>query len=258
MARMVGAMTPTLSPNYRRLAQSLDVVASLILVTAGEALASLGMGGGRALLPAPASELTARRDAVLAALRNLTGATENALDQTTWPYGLHGLREVLRRLETSGHADLRALLEVKYAGARARRLDRSRLHHDAEKLACTGCDRASHGAAIAATDLGVELSRSRHGSRGRPPVASFLEALQLLVDGFALESGGYRLLFVCAAPLVFYGLYGISGPDPATRRLLDVVALRGRLANFSTAISLRLLRRRGGLSAPARQAAVRH
>ena len=81
---------------YRRLAQSLDEVAGLILVLAGEALAGSGFGGGRFLLQAPASELQARRDAVLLALRNLAGTTQEAYGNDEWPWGLHGLREVLR------------------------------------------------------------------------------------------------------------------------------------------------------------------
>jgi hypothetical protein len=111
MARLIGTMTPSFSQPYRRLAQSLDEVGAMILVNAGEALATLGLGSGRALLPAPASELTARRDTVLAALRALTGATENAFGQDTWSFGLFGLRESLLRLEAAGHSDLRALLD---------------------------------------------------------------------------------------------------------------------------------------------------
>ncbi|MET0534874.1 MAG: hypothetical protein ABW171_11670, partial [Steroidobacter sp.] len=111
MARLIGTMTPSFSQHYRRLAQSLDEVSAMILVNAGESLATLGLGSGRALLPAPASELSARRDAVLAGLRALTGATENSFSQDGWSFGLFGLRESLRRLEAAGHSDLRALLD---------------------------------------------------------------------------------------------------------------------------------------------------
>src|SRR6202023_679676 len=64
LARFVGALTPTLSPSYRSLAQSLDEGSALTMVLAGEALASAGLGSGRFLLSVPASELQARRDSV--------------------------------------------------------------------------------------------------------------------------------------------------------------------------------------------------
>ena len=53
MARLVGALTPTLNLSYRKFAQSLDEVAAVILVTMGESLANVGFNGGRFLLQAP-------------------------------------------------------------------------------------------------------------------------------------------------------------------------------------------------------------
>ena len=111
LARMVGALTCDHNQAYRRLAQSLDEAGALILVALGESLARIGFGGGRFLLQAPASELQARRDAVINALRNLTGATAESYGSQDWPYGLHGLRNVLKLLDSSGHADLRALFD---------------------------------------------------------------------------------------------------------------------------------------------------
>src|SRR5262245_27037913 len=93
LARMVGALTQSMNVDFRDLARSLDVVASLLLVLAGEVLAGAGLGGVRFLLSVPASELQARRDAVLMALRNLAGTTEQAYGGDQWPWGLHGLRE---------------------------------------------------------------------------------------------------------------------------------------------------------------------
>jgi hypothetical protein len=65
MARLVGILTPGMNINYRKLAQSLDEVASVLLVMMGEAIANVGFNGGRFLLQAPYSELQARRDAVI-------------------------------------------------------------------------------------------------------------------------------------------------------------------------------------------------
>jgi hypothetical protein len=53
MARLVGALTPTLSPTYRKFAQSLDEVAAVLMVLMGEALSNVGFSGGRFLLQVP-------------------------------------------------------------------------------------------------------------------------------------------------------------------------------------------------------------
>jgi len=88
LARLIGALTQTMNASYRRLAQSLDEVAAFMITLAGEALASAGLGGGRFLPSVPASEMQARRDAVLLALRTLTGTTEVAYGNDQWPWGL--------------------------------------------------------------------------------------------------------------------------------------------------------------------------
>ncbi|MGH8551501.1 MAG: hypothetical protein ACRERU_23425 [Methylococcales bacterium] len=71
VARYVGALTPSLNMVYRKFAQSLDEVASILLVLMGEALANVGFNGGRFLLQVPYTELQSRRDTVIATLRNL-------------------------------------------------------------------------------------------------------------------------------------------------------------------------------------------
>jgi hypothetical protein len=228
LARLVGALTQTMNPHYRRLAQSLDEVAGLLLMLAGETLAGAGLGGGRFLLPVRASELQARRDAVLLALRNLAGTTDQAYGNDQWPWGLHGLREVLRQIEASGHLDLRALLEESVLG----------------KLMDELIERASQQSVIGLRQLGAtaevsvqRLYRLLHIIDDRvqpesPAVTTFLKAIQLFLDAFASGRSGYRLMFVARAPIAFYGLAGIGGPDPATTRLVDLVVQRGRLAEL--------------------------
>jgi hypothetical protein len=88
MARLIGALTPGMNPNYRAFAQSLDEAAAVILVMTGDALSSVGLSRGQFLLQAPYSELQTRRDAAIYALRNLIGATQLAYDQEFWPRGL--------------------------------------------------------------------------------------------------------------------------------------------------------------------------
>lgn len=228
MARLVGALTPNLSPLYRRLAQSLDEVAALILVLIGESLAAVGMNGGRFLLSAPASELQARRDAALAALRNLNGSIQDAYGPADWPYGLHGLRETLTRLEASGHADLRALLdENTLARLMDDLLDRASVTN-ARGLRALG---ATAQVAVQRLQRLIHLINLEVDPE-TPPLAAFLKALQLFIDAFQGSTSGYRLLFIARPPAVFYGLYGIGGPDVATQRLINVIVERGRLAEL--------------------------
>jgi hypothetical protein len=96
VARYVGALTPTQSPSYRSLAQSLDEVASVILVMMGDALANIGYSGGKFLLQVPASDLQGRRDAVIYALRNLTGSVQEGYGPNEWPRGLVAYRQLLK------------------------------------------------------------------------------------------------------------------------------------------------------------------
>lgn len=228
LARLIGALTQTLNQSYRRLAQSLDEVASLLLVLAGEALAASGLAGGRFLLSVPASELQARRDAILMALRNLLGSSQQAYGNDQWPWGLSGLRGVLVIIERSGHLDLRALLDENVLGGLLDEL----------------IERASQNSAISLRALGatseVTVQRlyrllfvvNNHVDPPSPPVTTFLTAIQLFLDAFTSSRSGYRLLFVARAPISFYGLSGIGGPDTATLRLIDLVTQRGILAEL--------------------------
>ncbi len=226
LARFVGALTATMNGSYRKLAKSLDEVAGLLLVLAGESLAGSGLGGGRFLLSVPASELQARRDSVLSALRTLQGTVDVPAAQDQWPWGLHGLREVLRLLEASGHLDLRALLEESVLGGLMDQLIERAGQSNVLGLRALG----------ATADLALHrLHRllhmvDRQVNPQSPAVTGFLKSIQLFLDAFRASRSGYRLLFVGRAPIAFYGLGGIGGPDTATQRLLGLVIARGRLA----------------------------
>ena len=228
LARMIGALTQTLNVHYRRFAQSLDEVASLLLILAGEVLAGAGLGGGRFLLSVPASELQSRRDAVLLALRTLAGTADQAYGNDQWPWGLHGFREMLRLIESSGHLELRALLEEPVLGRLMDELIERAAQQNVLGLRALG----------ATADVAVQrLHRLIHLINNQvqpaaPAVTTFLKALQLFLDAFTGSRSGYRLLFVARAPIGFYGLSGIGGPDQATVRLLALVSQRGRLAEL--------------------------
>lgn len=226
MARLVGALTPSANMAYRKFAQSLDEVASVLLVMMGEALSNVGFNGGRFLLQAPYSELQARRDAVIYALRNLTGATQQAYGPNDWPRGLDAYRVLFRILEDQGQGDLRALL----------------IEHELSRTMDELIQRAAHGSADGLRALGstaqLDLERFRRlvaiGDRAvvppSPPLTAFLEALQLFADAFE-GSGGFRLLRVARPPILFYGLYGTRTMDDSDRILLDLIIRRGQLAD---------------------------
>lgn len=228
LARLIGALTQTLNHSYRRLARSLDEVASLLLVLAGESLAASGLAGGRFLLSVPASELQARRDAILMALRTLLGSSAQAHGNDQWPWGLNGLREVLLLIEQSGHLDLRALLEENVLGGLLDELIERASQHNAMSLRALG----------ATSEVTAQrLYRLLHviDNRVTPPspaVTTFLKAIQLFLDAFRSSNSGYRLLFVARAPVAFSGLSGIGGPDVATQRLIALVIQRGQLAEL--------------------------
>lgn len=225
LARLVGALTPSMNMIYRKFAQSLDEVAAVLLVLMGEALSSVGFGG-RFLLQAPFSELQARRDAVIYALRNLVGATQQAYGPNDWPRGLDAYRNLFRVLEDQGQGDLRSLLLE------------TELARSMDEL----IQRAAHGTADGLRALGstaqLDLERFHRMvfvgqnvvSPESPPLAAFLEALKLFADTFD-TSGGFRLVRVSRPPILFYGLYGNTVMDAADERLLHLIIRRGLLAD---------------------------
>jgi hypothetical protein len=227
MARIVGALTPSRSNEYRKLAQSLDELAAVLLVMLGEALASIGFNGGQFLLQVPFTELQVRRDAAIYALRNLTGAAQEAYTTQDWPRGLNAYRSLYERLDSNGQGDLRALLvETELARAMDELIQRVQ-NGSAEGIRAAGAtarldlSRFQRLVIIGATAVNPEA----------PPLNAFLEALQLFVDAF-MGTGGQRLLLVARPSILFYGLYGSGGFGGAGTRLVQLVNLRGRLAEL--------------------------
>jgi hypothetical protein len=226
MARLVGVLTPGMNINYRKLAQSLDEVASVLLVMMGEAIANVGFNGGRFLLQAPYSELQSRRDAAIYALRNLTGSTQDAYDANNLPRGLDAYRQLFSILESQGQGDLRALL----------------VENELMRIMDMLIQRSGQGSVEGLRQLGataqLDIERLRRFviiannsiRPASPPLIAFLETLQLFVDAFE-TAGGSRLLKIARPPVLFYGLYGTSGLDRSDRRLLEMIIQRGLLAD---------------------------
>ncbi|WP_332876679.1 hypothetical protein [Massilia sp. S19_KUP03_FR1] len=224
-ARMLGALTPSLSAEYRNLGQSLDEISALILVLMGEALANTGMAGGRYLLQSPFSDLQTRRDVALNALRNLTGAAQEAFAPNDWSRGIDAYRQLFLMFEAQGHGELRALL---MENELARVMD--------ELIQLAGNGAASGLRALGATAWG-HLNRFKRFVQltvsvitpPAPPLVAFQDALLAFVDGFA-PAGGARLLRVARPAVLFYGLYGSAQAGKADSRLMQLVIIRGAIA----------------------------
>jgi hypothetical protein len=227
VARFVGSLTTGVTRSYRALASSLDEVSSVILVSMGEAVAQAGYGGGRFLLQAPASELQARRDAVLNTLRTLVGSRNVPLGQADWAYGTHALRQVMDFLDQSGMTDLRALFQENYVARLLDELVQWSTRGSAEDLRALG--------ATAQLSLGrfrrLLLVAGNICNPQSPPLAAYFDAIHSFLDAFA-SGAGYRLPFVGRPAIAHHGLYGTGGPDDATQRLLDIISLRGQLAQL--------------------------
>lgn len=225
LSRLVGALTPALNRSFRNLAQSLDEAGSVILVLMGESMANLGFAGGRFLLQAPYSELQARRDAVINALRQVDGVAAMMGQGNTWPRGLRAYRQLTTVLEARGQGDLRSLMNESEL---TRTLD--------ELVQLAGGNAPSGLRAIGATAWSplARLHRFvqttiRLVAPASPELATLHEALQLFIDGF-VPAGGFRLLRIARPSVLNYGLYGPSRITAAEDRLIRLVNHRGALA----------------------------
>ncbi|MXN75574.1 hypothetical protein GR157_12645 [Burkholderia sp. 4701] len=226
LARLIGALTPELNEDYRNLAQSLDEVCAVLLVLMGESLANNGFAGGRYLLQVPYSELQARRDAVLVALRNLSGGAQESLNQSTWPRGLDAYRQLYSVLEERGQLELRSLLSE---AELARAMDD--LVQAAGGGTTSGMRRVGATAWAPLNRFQRFVQITLHAVHPQSPaLAGFQEALQLFIDGFN-NSGGFRLLRISRPTVLLYGLYGSTQLTNAENRLIELVNRRGQFAS---------------------------
>lgn len=225
LSRLVGALTPAATHEFRSLAQSIDEVCAVILVMLGESMANNGFAGGRFLLQAPYTEMQTRRDAAMHALQNLLGSMQYTNSANEWPRGIDAYRRLFDALEAQGQGDLRALMTELELGRIMDNLVRRAAHGSSEGLRALG--------STAQIDLNRVYRLINFGYRlvdpESPPLTSFLEALRLFADGFG-PAGGARLLRVARPPIVFYGLYGSEEEMPSDRRIVQLTIWRGRLA----------------------------
>ncbi|RRI06530.1 hypothetical protein EH240_03910 [Mesorhizobium tamadayense] len=234
LARYVGTLTDGSAILFRRFAQSCDVLAGLILVAIGEGLASSGITRSTSIVRSAAGELQARRNAVIMALRSLTGSVESSLGQEDWPRGIEAYRNLVRQLEEGGQADLRALLEE---SALSQAMDD--LVDLSTGASVEGLRELSTASAMLVHRFQrlIQFGQSIHvpikipitfGSPESPPLVAFVSSLQLFVDAF-VSQGSSRLLYVARPPIIVYGLYGAGGADTGADRLMKLTIARGLL-----------------------------
>lgn len=226
LSRLVGALTPSASHEFRSLAQSIDEVCAVMLVMLGESMANNGFAGGRFLLQAPFTEMQTRRDACMHALQNMLSSLSYNQGPNDWPRGIDAYRRLFDALEAQGQGDLRALMTEHELGRIMDNLVRRAAHGSSEGLRALG--------STAQVDLNRVYRLVNFGYRlvdpESPPLTAFLESLRLFADGFG-PAGGSRLLRVARPPIVFYGLYGGEEEKPSDRRLVHLTIWRGRLAS---------------------------
>jgi hypothetical protein len=238
LSRYVGALTPDIGSLYRRLAQSCDILAGLMLVLVGDGLAASGITRGTLILTVSPSDLLERRDAAIMALRTLVGTSAQSYGQNDWPRGLEAYRRLLDQMDSGGMSELRGLF---HEPTLARTLDEvidlsSSTTPDGLRglgsQAIITAQRLQRLISVAQAALRTATTGGRRIVPESPPLASFLSALSLFAQAFDSPGTMSRLLYIARPPIIFYGLFGQGGPDFATRRLLSLVQLRGRLAEL--------------------------
>lgn len=226
LARYLAALTTYEPGLFCRLAQSCDVMGGLILVTAGNALAAGGVTTTSVILQSPSSELQVRREAVLAALRNLLGSTQEAHEPNEWPRGLTALRQLMRALEDNGATDLRAYLDEGYLGGIFDQMISLASGRSVDGMRALGAT-----SVVTTTQLERFLRICQQIAEPESPqLTNFLTAIQYFIEGFGAARSGYRLVHIARPPILFYGLYGGTGRDEPTRRLMRLIEYRGQFA----------------------------
>jgi len=229
MARFVGSLSPGMTPNYRRLGQSLDEVSAVLLVMLGESLASVGFASGYYLLQVPLAELQQRRDAVVFALRNFMGGAQQAYGPDDWPRGIDAYRRLYNWLEQQGQGDLRSLLIENEIAQNMDALISRAQNGTAEGLRALGVtaqldiERFRRMAIVAPG----AMSRNGHYDRS-PPLEAYLQALELFADTFR-PAGGLRLMRIARPAILFYGIYNPNVLEDDSE-LVELVMIRGNLA----------------------------
>ena len=215
VGRMVGMINPTVSPEFGRLASTLDEASMLLRVLAGEALFRAGFDRGGNVFQVALQDLRQRREALIHALEQLTSTGQVVQDGADdWGDGPASYGRLLERLRAEGHADLRAivrpdtmsrLLDVLLNHAPRMQSQDLRGMASAVPMELLQLRRLRDVAAgLLDTTTNSYSSSTVRGQSPTAPLANFTESLTLFISAFDRPNAGARLLNqVLPSPLAF-------------------------------------------------------
>ncbi|RKH11787.1 hypothetical protein D7X74_24810 [Corallococcus sp. CA047B] len=215
VARMVGMINPTVSPEFGRLASTLDEGSMLLRILAGESLFRAGFDKGGTVFQVALQDLRQRREALINALEQLT-ATSIQEGGDDWGDGQASYGKLLERLRTQGQSDLRSivrpdamsrLLDVLLNHAPRAQTEDMRGIASAVPMELLQLRRLRDVAGSLLDASGFSNASYLDPTRGQgasAPLAAFTEALTLFINAFDQPNAGARLLnMVLPAPLAF-------------------------------------------------------
>ncbi|RKH67784.1 hypothetical protein [Corallococcus aberystwythensis] len=221
VARLVAMLNPTVSPEFGRLAATIDEIATLLRIMSGEALFRAGFDKGGTVFQVALQDLRQRREALINSLEQLTSTSiQEGYDD--WGDGQASYGKLLEQLRARGQSDLRAivrpdamsrLLDVLLNNAPRQQSEDMRGIASAvpveliqlrrlRDIAGTLLDTSTTGFSNNSVNRGVALNAKVQGASA--PLAAFTESLTLFIDAFDRPNAGARLLnLVLPTPLTF-------------------------------------------------------
>ena len=229
VARLVGVMNLPLNTDYRRLATTLDNAANVVRIMMGEALFNAGLSEGGFIIQVPVFELRDRRDALVFAVRRLSG-TEIDTENDDWGDALEAYRALLNELQLRGAPELRVYLRADLLAAILDGLVGEVARQDPDALRQVAATSPVEIARMSRLfDIASRLLSSTPTGPVTAALALYVRALQLFLDGFAETRSGARLIDL-AMPLPLAAQQA-DEPDREGRRILrDLISLRGEYA----------------------------
>ena len=229
VARLVGVLNLPLNADYRRLATTLDDAASVVRILMGEALFNAGLAQGGLIIQVPLFELRDRRDALVFAVRRLSGL-EVDTENDDWGDALAAYRALLNELQRRGARELRVYLRPDLLGTIVDGLVGEIARQDPDSLRQVA---ATSPVEIARMTRLFEIASQLLTTTPQGPITAalslYVRTLELFLDGFKAIHGGARLIDL-AMPLPLAAQQSDEPDREGRRALRDLVNLRGEYA----------------------------